>query len=395
MTALASELMAVADARCPRSRSGTQALLLGYYGARNVGDMMMGVCLLPWLRAQGVDVTVVSENPTDTESFFQAPTVHNTPLLGQWSIGSAWARGRARALLGAIARTDVLVVGGGELIRDDIGWKVFSYTIEKLVAAMLLGKPVVLVNVGIVEPRTRWGRTILRLVLPRCARIIVRDARSLRVCRELGAGAVTEFRPEIALTLPLVDADVHASRPDTADLIVVSLRKRPNDFGTYPFGAAEVTGLARALDREIERTNARVVFVPFQDDPESGDNQMHARVMAAMARRDRAELRRWTGSIEELALLFRRARCVVAMRLHAAVLAVSQLRPVVVLPYDRKVREFSDLADIGDRVERAQATDDVYIAACIAHAQDAALRAAPRCDVWREDARDLLAWAAR
>ena len=46
-------------------------LLLGYYGARNLGDDMMLYCLAKWLQRQEMDITVISECPRDTQDWIQ------------------------------------------------------------------------------------------------------------------------------------------------------------------------------------------------------------------------------------------------------------------------------------------------------------------------------------
>jgi polysaccharide pyruvyl transferase CsaB len=338
-----------------------RAVLLGYYGARNLGDCMMLHCLLSWLARQNIDVTVVSEDPEETTRRFGVPAVRNAPMLGQWSIWSSWFGGRTRGLLRAIRRSDLLIVGGGDLIRDDMGWKTFSYTMEKVMAALLWRRPVALVNIGIGEPRTRWGRLILRLLLPRCSRIIVRDPRSQRACRSLGAGSVTLLQPDIVLMIPeTLEGSVHAPRYEDP-YVVVSLRMHPNDFGSYPFGEDHVRALARAFDDVIAKTNATVVFIPFQHDPRTADTRLHEAIRDSMQRQGRVVVESWTNDFAELSRRFSRAACVLAMRLHAAVLAVAHARPTIVMPYDVKVHEFADAVGIRARLESDRALDAGYV----------------------------------
>jgi len=178
------------------------ALLMGYYGGRNLGDEMMLLCLHRWLDAQNVSLTVLTEGARDIERRHALAALENVPLMGQWAWRDAWFRGKALKVLAAIARHDALIVGGGDLIRDDRGWGTFFFAVEKLVAALVLGRPVYLVNIGIGAPTTRYGRALLRWVLPRCARIIARDERTFVLCQQLGAAAVTEYAPDIVLSLP-------------------------------------------------------------------------------------------------------------------------------------------------------------------------------------------------
>jgi polysaccharide pyruvyl transferase WcaK-like protein len=79
------------------------ALLMGYYGARNLGDELMLVCLRRWLERQGIAITVVCEYPDEIKQQYQLPAVHNWPLLGQWAWRAVWLRGGAVRLVRAVA----------------------------------------------------------------------------------------------------------------------------------------------------------------------------------------------------------------------------------------------------------------------------------------------------
>src|SRR5262249_37102687 len=121
----------------PRDHRGStegrrmKAVLMGYYGAHNLGDEMMLFCLRRWLEAQGVSVSVLSENPRQVEYEHGLPAIRNWPLLGEWSWRGAWLGGGALDVLRAIGRRDALIVGGGDLVRDDFGWRGFFFPMEK------------------------------------------------------------------------------------------------------------------------------------------------------------------------------------------------------------------------------------------------------------------------
>ncbi len=168
-----------------------KALLLGYYGANNLGDDMMLHCILPWLQRQNLAVTVISEAPASTVQRFKTEAIPNIPLLGQWNWKTSWLKGDALKLLGQIRRHDMLVVGGGDLIRDDKGWKTFTYTMEKIVFALLLQKPVYMVNIGINKPVTST-ENYLRWVLA-TRQVITRDQRTFDLCKDLAETKVSCF----------------------------------------------------------------------------------------------------------------------------------------------------------------------------------------------------------
>ena len=323
-----------------------KALLMGYYGARNLGDDMMLFCLRRWLEAQDFEITVLAENPQEVGKRFDIPAVQNVPLLGEWAWYDVWFRGKAVRLLRIMKRQDALVAGGGDLIRDDRGWRTFLYTLEKLILMVLLRKPVYLVNMGIGRPKTWYGRRLLRWTLRRCRKIIVRDQRSYDLCKELGAGGHTEYAPDIVMTLPSLVRSEPAltERP----YVVVSLRTQANVFRQYDLNDTRMETLARALDRLAEEQEANIVFLPFQSTNDEQDYHIHERVVEAMQQKDRAILRDWSGDFSELLALFGGAKLVLGMRLHAVVLGVALQRPSVLMPYDHKVREFAAQVNLPD-----------------------------------------------
>lgn len=340
------------------------ALLLGYYGAKNLGDDMMLHCILRWLALQGINTTVVSEDPEETMARFPVATVRNAPLLVEWGWYDSWFRGHTWRLIRCIRGNDILVVGGGDLIRDDKGWRTFWYTIEKILVALLFRKKIFLVNIGIVGPTTRWGKSILGFVIRNCSRIIVRDEASYRCCLKLGKPETCILKPDIVLTLPKFLPAVRRES-DMEPYMLVCLRKEPNDFGTYPFGEREIAALAAALDDVAARSGVGVCFLPFQHDRNNEDNEMHQKVVAKMARKDKTRVVDWTSDLEKLNEVFRGATAILAMRLHAAVFGVAVGRPVIVMPYDRKVDEFADLVGIKARIGRNMTGESGPIASLI------------------------------
>ena len=82
---------------------------------------------------------------------------------------------------------DGLVGGGGDVLRDDRGWRHLSFATEKYFVAKAFGKPWYVLNAGIGPPTTGYGGRVLRYVLERARQVVVRDRRGLRGGAE-GAG---------------------------------------------------------------------------------------------------------------------------------------------------------------------------------------------------------------
>lgn len=349
------------------------ALLVGYYGVGNLGDELMLVCLKDWLSRQGISVTVAAQVPESVEAMHNVPAVPNLPLFGQWDWVPGYLRGRIFPLWKALLSSDMVVIGGGDLIRDDVGGKTFLYSIEKMLVATILRKPVHLVNVGIGEPSTRWRRFVLGLLLRRCRTIIVRDPGSLRLCSRYSVTRAT-LAPDIVFELPRMIASQPTGEQRT---LLVCLRGDANVYGRFRLDETRLSNLAAALDHLVDKYNLTVRFIPFQSSLWGDDNLLHQQVRDKMAFGERTEIVPWEFHVERLVAAFAEARCVVAMRLHAGVLAAALGRPVIMLPYDRKVAEFAEFLKVpsleADILNEQASTVKVIEGALVTHPATVAL----------------------
>lgn len=351
------------------------ALLLGYYGAHNLGDDMMLYSLLPWLKKQEINVTVISENPTETTRRFNVASIRNAPILGEWGWYEYWFRKKyALHLIKAIRGSDALIVGGGDLIRDDQGWRTFLYTIEKLMFTALFKKPIYIVNIGISSPKTWYGNIILKKLLLECAQIIARDKRTYDTCINLGCQKEkVHLLPDIALAIAgddklKDDIDSNQNKLPIKPYIVVCLRNNPNAFGSYYFDNKMINRLSCALDNIVKKLKMNIVFLPFQKSKAEDDNLLHDMISQSMSTKGAIAVREWTGDIQDVADCIKKSNLVIGMRLHSIVLAVAFKKPCVVMPYDMKVREFSKNFGLGNILESQDLFDEDKITSCIEQA---------------------------
>ena len=337
--------------------SESQAILFGYYGARNIGDELMLLCLNRWLERQNIRTTVGAIEAREVERLHGLPALQDLPLLFQYAWVDVWLRGKGFELLRRMRDADVILAGGGDFIRDDRGWKHFSSSIEKLITGSLMGKPVGLVNVGIGWPQTNYGNRWLRSALRRCSRIIVRDRRSYDLAKRLA----WDHRPHSRSTSLCACANFLGVNPSGRRLvdgryIVVALRSNPNVYKQYAVDEPRLRSIAAALDSIAIRHGYKIVFVPFHGGVED-DNAIHRSIVGMMRQRDAAVIRDWTMDVQELVDIFSGAETTVAMRLHAAILALAVGRDCTVLPYDQKVRELCSEMRLQHVVE-ADSLDD-------------------------------------
>ena len=345
--------------------SDKQAILFGYYGARNVGDELMLMCLNQWLKRQNIRTTVGAISASEVERLHELPAFQDLPLLFQYAWVDVWLRGKGFGLLQRMRSADMILAGGGDSIRDDRGWKHFSSSIEKLMTGSLMAKPVGLVNVGIGQPQTAYGKRWIGSALRRCDRIIVRDRQSYDLCKTFGVASQTTFTVDIVMCLrELLGVYPSGRRLVDGPYIVVALRSDPNVYKQYIVDEPRLRSLATALDAIASRHAFKIVFLPFYDGPEN-DNVIHRKIAGMMQQRDAVIVRDWTMDVQELVDIVSGAETTVAMRLHAAILALALGRDCTVLPYDRKVRELCSEMRLQHIVEAVMLDDPEAVASAI------------------------------
>ena len=316
-------------------------LLCGYYGEHNLGDDALLESLLAQLPASVTPLVTAFDQPA-VEQRHGVATVQRRSL---------------RAVLGAQRRCRALVLGGGSLLQDSTSFRSLLYYGALIVAARLQGQPVLLWAQGLGPLRRRRSRLLARLLLPLATAISWRDAGSARLARQLGCGAPHGADAVWALPpLPWLGR---------GGPIVVCWRPTALlDRQGWAVLLEALAALADTHDREV-------LWLPFHGSQDHGllhQLQQQGLMPASLQRRSR-QLE--ATEPREAMAVFRSAGLVVAMRLHALILAALSGAPVAALSYDPKVQacalEFGcGCTDLDDRLPPAAS-----LAAAWAEALDA------------------------
>jgi polysaccharide pyruvyl transferase CsaB len=333
-------------------------LIAGYYGFGNAGDEAILTAMLGELRAlrPELDLVVASGDPAATAVRHGVRAVPRDDLP---------------AVIAAIRDSDLVVLGGGGLFQDY--WQVpaesfltgrqgglLTYAAFPVLAA-LLGRPSMLYAVGVGPLATEEGRALTRATFTLCSHATVRDPASLDLLREIGLSRPVELVADPAFLL----APVEGAALDTllAEIGVApgepltGVALRPWARGADPdVWEGEIR---KALDHHLAETPGRLLFLPFQPDE---DLAVGRRVAAALASPERALVVASPLMPAELAGLLGRCHLVLAMRFHAALLALASGVPVAGLAYDPKVTSLlagAGLPDLALPVERWTAAEVV------------------------------------
>lgn len=297
-------------------------VISGYYGFGNAGDEAMLTAMIEALTDvdPAVRVTVISGNPDDTRRRHGVAAVYrlNYPDI-----------------IRVIAKSDLLISGGGSLLQDVTSDRSLYYYLSIMLLAKKLGKPVMLYAQGIGPVRGALARAATRHVGNTVDLITVRDEGSRAELADLGVHIPPiHVTADPVLALHPVDKGIGRTilrkrgLEGTAPLVGISAREW-KDWAHYK------NVIAQTADRLVAENGARVVFLPMQW-PDDGDV---ARRIAGRMRHSAAQLEEeYTTS--ELLSLVGNLDILIGIRLHALIFAAVMHVPMVGVSYDPKIDRF-------------------------------------------------------
>lgn len=216
--------------------SEPQVFIVGGYGAGNLGDDLLADTVYNFITALGIRAQICA---------------------GEFYSGLSPARTAARPrIVRDIRRGDLLLLGGGGLINDDLGIDYLRYFASLAIAAKLKGARVAAAGVGIEGLATRQGRLLARLLLKACYPFGVRDRMSAARADHLAARPTT-----VGLDLAWLVASSPRFDP-------------PRDRALISFAAESATAVERRLETlaeairaiKLRRPSVEFIFVPMQTD---------------------------------------------------------------------------------------------------------------------------------
>lgn len=326
-------------------------LIAGNYGFGNAGDEAILIAMVADLRCDLPDlrIVVVSGNPEETRVVRGVETV-------PWQ--------DVPAVIDAVRNCDLIVLGGGGLFFDYWGVRPehmlskhhtdLAYWTEYALLAALLDKPLMIYAAGVGPLPSEASRAFTRLAFEQATIATVRDPGSKALLESIGVPAEhVQVTADPAFGLAIGDpreglrtlAPLAASLP-ARPLLGVALRNW--DIGvTQEDWEREV---AEALDAFSERYGGTIAFVPFQS--AAGQLTDDAAVAQRVANRMRHAARSLVlpadTAVEQKAAVLGSADLVLAMRLHAVILAAASGVPTVGLSYDPKVRHTLERLDCAE-----------------------------------------------
>ncbi len=393
-------------------RAAPSVVIDGLYGIHSQGDDAMLLALVGGLRARipELKVTVLSRDPRQLRHSYRLHAIRNfdhPPFVherGYWFYG--FNPGQPRKHLGAvretIARADLLLIGGGNLLLDlthdwlrgPLAWHAITSEL-----AHTYRVPYALFANTIGPFATRFGADRAGAIVRAAIEVGVRDRESFDLARELRSthdavhllpDPALRLRPDLAGAAAALEAA--GWKPSARPTIAVSVR----DLDWLEDAAARdyLAAMTRICSRAIDEIGVRLIFVPqctCSIGRVAEDDRGIARsVAAAIDRPERCSLIEEELRPEVTLGIYHHAQAALVTRLHGAVFAAVCGTPALAIAYLPKVRGFLrelgledaclSLADLQDTdralasLERLLSTTEQARATLRAHAASAAAR---------------------
>lgn len=282
-------------------------VLSGYFGFKNFGDEAILSVLVNKLQQNKHRLTVISSDPAYTKSKFKHIRSVKTFDFNK--------------ILGAIAKSDCLISGGGSLLQDVTSLKSLLYYLLVILIALFFQKKVIIFAQGIGPIKSLIGQFLTRIILSNCTYISVRDAKSQQLLSDWGITSELLCDPVFSLKI----ADIKKEP-------VVSVQLR--NFSTMSEDFLD--RLAYKIFTEFK--GKRVNIFPFQS---SIDNEICKNFEKSLKLLD-SEIKTnvYTNlTDEEIISNLAKSEYLIAMRFHAIMIGIISGTKTLGINYDIKVEK--------------------------------------------------------
>lgn len=307
-----------------------RVLAHGWYGAGNVGDELLLRVLAQWCEEAGAQVSVLSVKPQHTRD------VHRLDAVDANDYPSV-----ARKMMDS----DLFVLGGGGLFQTHYSFTVptlYSYGpgdiasyARPVLMARQMGVPAMMWAQGVGPLGGAQARAIVRDVYSGSEFISVRDAVSGELLREIGVDRDVVVAPDPVWALPVVD---HGVTSDTKRRLGLVMRP-------WELAPGWEDRFVEALRATVDPEAFRLVWIPFQTGEAAGSSSDLPFLRGLAARLDEYEHEFFElNELDSAIVAISSCERLVAMRLHAQILAFKLGRPTLCVEYDPKMERASQQA---------------------------------------------------
>lgn len=311
-----------------------RAFVYGYYGRGNFGDEALRAILAKTLADCGFSGAFSEPSPADgpAQSKMQGFKLRARRIWREW------------------ASTDVVILGGGGLLKDSsiAGGLSLSVSLLPIWGQLFLGRPLLIVGVGAGPIRDQRMHPWIRLLCELASGVFVRDPMSAQVLTTCG---VDPSRIEIGADLFFVTQLPGAGAPPVdRELCVIALSDSDLYWYALEHGVDPREASRRIADAAVTimspMQHATLARLSAGDATFELGRTFEADLAVRGITADTVELDQ--ADAEQMLSLMQRARVVLASRYHAVAAAAVAGTPVAVLALDPKCSNLADDLGVAD-----------------------------------------------
>jgi polysaccharide pyruvyl transferase WcaK-like protein len=324
-------------------------LIDGCYGDGNVGDecLLRSVARLVRCADPGARIAAFSSDAAATSADTGLRAIEQCNPFGRNLYGAVF-KGLLREAIVQIRHSDVFLLGGGELFRDQAGLSATLGMFYRMRLARMMGKRVFALGVGAQAPTRWWGRSVLRRALRIPDSLVFRDEEALTVAQEVAGDRITACcLPDLVFALDWNEFRRNRSAqedPDRPLRIGVAIKSLPRRHRCADAIRRLPGLLTETLNRFAATRPCRVSVLPFAEsdaDP--------AREITGMLRQTGVNsMPALEPNIERLQREVAAMDCLIAVPFHASVFAFACGVPSVGLSYDAKIERLYQSSGLGE-----------------------------------------------
>ncbi len=296
-------------------------VLSGYFGSGNIGDDAILLGLIAGLGNTSHQLTVLSGHPEET---FRLYGLRSVP------------RKEMDKVKDAIESCDALVYPGGSIFQDVTSFASVAYYSQLVKIAKSRGKKVILLGQGIGPLKGFLGRRAAASAFASADVIAVRDPQSVATLKDLGVKAHPRVTADSAFLLPAPKVDENQQGFNVGNMKSVGISVRPHGKNK------EIIQLFGELTRLLFQNNFMPVLMEMD---KNNDGELIQEIAKAQGGKI-PDLRKLQTPMQ-LQQRLSRMDAVIAMRLHAGILATTVGIAPLMVSYDPKVSAFAKVLDVG------------------------------------------------
>ena len=296
-------------------------LLAGYIGCGNLGDDAIALGFVQGLGNSGYDINVMSGRPEETNRLYGFSVIDRKDF---------------KAIETAINQCDALVFPGGSIFQDVTSIRSVSYYSKLVSMAKKAKKKVLLLGQGVGPVTTFLGKRMTASAFNDADVISVRDPDSAQALKEIGVRKSARMTADMAFLLPAVQSSDDVQGFTVGNMKTVGISARPLDKKT------DVAALFGDFCRLLYQNGSMPVLIEM-------DKEEDGPLIAEIAKRQGGkipDIRKLTTPMQLQQRLLR-MDSIVAMRLHAGILAATVGIPPLMVSYDPKVSAFAKMMELG------------------------------------------------